>query len=518
MSDHRHPHRSPEPVAHGEHHDPPKPGAPPEHGHRADLRAIAHRVMEERGLEPDFPEAEKREVAGISRPADGKTVGGEGAPVADLRQLLWSSIDNDDSLDLDQLEVAARQDGSAIEIRVAIADVDALVPQGSQVDKHAAINTTSVYTPAQIFPMLPEKLSTDLTSLAAGQDRLAVVITMVVQEDGEVSSSRIERAMVHNWAKLAYHAVGDWFEDKGPLPPAAAAVSGMEEQLRIQDEAAQRLRRRRCDHGALSLQTIQTRAVWSDGHLTDLETEAPNRAKQLIEDFMIAANGVTATFLDAQGFPSLRRVVRTPKRWPRIVELAAGLGERLPADPDSQALEAFLDRRRRADPVKFPDLSVAVVKLLGSGEYVLDRPGAEPPGHFGLAVRNYAHSTAPNRRYPDVIAQRLLKAALAKAPVPYREGELAALATHCTEQEDAAQKVERQVQKSAAALLLAPRIGQHFDGIVTGAADKGTWVRIFHPPVEGRVVHGFHGMDVGDRVRVKLVSTDVERGFIDFVG
>jgi len=472
--------------------------------------------MEERGLEPDFPAAELREVAALHNPADGHD---GGAPVQDLRQLLWSSIDNDDSMDLDQMEVAERLSGGAsgaIQVRVAIADVDALVPRGSTVDQHAAKNTTSVYTPAVIFPMLPEKLSTDLTSLADGQDRLAVVIEMAVEADGSVSASRIYRAMVHNWAKLAYNAVGAWIEGHGPLPPAAAKVRGMDEQLKLQDEAAQRLRRLRSERGALSLQTIEPRAVWSDGTLTDLQAEAQNRAKQLIEDFMIAANGVTATFLDGKNFPSLRRVVRTPKRWPRIVELAESLGERLPVDPDSKALEEFLDRRRQADPEKFPDLSLAVVKLLGSGEYVVDPPGAEPPGHFGLAVRNYSHSTAPNRRYPDVLTQRLLKAALAGAAVPYGVDELGTLATHCTEQEDAAQKVERQLHKSAAALLLEPRVGQRFDGIVTGASDKGTYVRIFHPPVEGRVIHGFQGMDVGDRVRVKLIATDVERGVIDF--
>ncbi len=397
--------------AHGTHGNQGNSG---DHGHRGDLRAIAHRVMQERGLEPDFPASEKKEVDALTRPADGKD---GGAPVEDLRQLLWSSIDNDDSMDLDQMEVAERlapgADGG-IKVQVAIADVDALVPKGSEVDKHAAVNTTSVYTPAAIFPMLPEKLSTDLTSLAAGQDRLAVVIEMVVEADGSVSASKIYRAMVHNWAKLAYNGVGPWIEGHGPLPEAAAAVKGMEEQLKLQDEAAQRLRRLRVERGALQLETIEPHAVFADGQITDLKADPPNRAKQLIEDFMIAANGVTATFLDAKNFPSLRRVVRTPKRWPRIVELAEALGERLPADPDSKALEEFLDRRRQADPEKFPDLSLSVVKLLGSGEYVVDPPGAEAPGHFGLAVKNYSHSTAPNRRYPDILTQRLLKAALVR--------------------------------------------------------------------------------------------------------
>jgi VacB/RNase II family 3'-5' exoribonuclease len=490
-----------------------------DHGHRGDLRAIAHRVMEERGFQPDFPAAERREVDAITRPADGND---GGAPVEDLRKLLWSSIDNDDSMDLDQMEVAERlapgtaAKDAAIKVQVAIADVDALVPKGSEVDRHAAINTTSVYTPGAIFPMLPEKLSTDLTSLAAGQDRLAVVIEMVVEADGSVSSSKIYRARVHNWAKLAYNGVGAWIEGNGPLPEAAAAVPGIAEQLKLQDEAAQRLRRLRVESGALSLETIEPRAVFTDDKLTDLKAEPPNRAKHLIEDFMVAANGVTATFLEAKNFPTLRRVVRTPKRWPRIVEIAGELGERLPADPDSRALEEFLERRKKADPDKFPDLSLSVVKLLGSGEYVVDPPGVEAPGHFGLAVRNYSHSTAPNRRYPDVLTQRLLKAALAGAPIPYGEDELGQLAAHCTEQEDEAQKVERHLRKSAAALFLESQVGQRFDGFVTGASDKGTYVRIVHPPVEGRVLHGFEGMDVGDRVHVKLISTDVERGFIDF--
>ncbi|HXO19181.1 MAG TPA: RNB domain-containing ribonuclease, partial [Thermoanaerobaculia bacterium] len=374
-----------------------------------------------------------------------------------------------------------------------------------------------IYTAAEIFPMLPEKLSTDLTSLADGQDRLSVVMDMVVEKDGSVLSSSLSRALVHNHAKLAYNAVGAWIEGQGPLPEAAARVPGLEAQLRLQDRAAQCLRELRHERGALGLETIQTRAVFDEDMLTDLEPDRPNRAKQLIEDFMIAANGATAAFLEGKGFPSLRRVVRTPKRWPRIVELASGLGERLPADPDSKALAEFLEKRRRADPQRFPDLSLSVVKLLGSGEYVVETPGGAPPGHFGLAVRDYTHSTAPNRRFPDLITQRLIKAALKGTQPPYSAGDLGALAAHCTDQEDAANKAERRVQKSAAALLLAPRVGQRFDAFVTGASDKGTWVRLLHPPVEGKLVHGESGLDVGDRVRVKLVSTDVERGFIDLV-
>jgi VacB/RNase II family 3'-5' exoribonuclease len=512
---------------------------------RNHLRAIAHQAMIDRDLEPDFPATALTELARIKGPArpgggDGRSGpdgvgdrdgGGQpGVAVRDLRQLLWCSIDNDDSRDLDQLSVAEALGASGvpgaapapsaaaapIKVLVAVADVDALVAQGSALDSHAGHNTTSVYTAAQIFPMLPEQLSTDLTSLGEGEDRLALVVEMVVEQDGSVSSSAVYRAWVRNQAKLAYNGVGAWIEGKGPAPPRLTAVPGLNGLLRLQDAAAQRLRARRHQRGALELQTLQSRPVFTGDQLTGLEVEVENRAKQLIEDFMIAANGATAQFLAARGLPSMRRVVRTPKRWPRIVELAAGRGEKLPADPDAAALSAFLERQRRKDPLRFPDLSLTVVKLLGSGEYVAEPPGGEAPGHFGLAVRDYTHSTAPNRRFPDVITQRLLKAALAGRTSPYPLAALEALATHCTEKEDDAQKVERRVSKSAAAMLLSSHIGQSYDGVITGASDKGTWVRIFQPPVEGRLVHGLAGLDVGDKVHVRLVLADVDRGFIDF--
>ncbi len=321
---------------------------------------------------------------------------------------------------------------------------------------------------------------------------------------------------MRNHAKLAYNAVGAWLEGRGPVPGAVTAVPGLDDNLRLQDEVAQRLRASRHEHGALDLQTMEAHAVFEGDELRDLAVEEKNRAKELIEDLMVAANGVTARFLEAKGLPSLRRVVRTPKRWDRIVEIAAHVGEMLPASPDPRALSAFLAKRRVADPLRFPDLSLAVVKLLGAGEYVVEIPGRGAPGHFGLAVRDYTHATAPNRRFPDLITQRLLKAALAGTTPPYGEDELAELGRHCTTQEDAANKVERQVGKSAAAMLLAGKVGQRFDAVVTGAADKGTWVRVFQPPVEGRLMAGFEGLDVGHRVQVELVSTDVERGFIDF--
>ena len=364
--------------------------------------------------------------------------------------------------------------------------------------------------------MLPERLSTDLTSLADRQDRLAVVIELTVGADGSLAGSEVYRAAVTNHAKLAYDAVAGWLEGTGPVPPALAAVAGLDASLRLQDEVARLLRASRHERGALDLQTIEARPVFAAGEITDLEPQERNRAKDLIEDLMVAANGVTARFLAAKGFPSLRRVVRTPKRWERIVEVAAQVGEALPAQPDARALGAFLARRRAADPLRFPDLSLTVVKLLGAGEYVLERPDREAPGHFGLAVRDYTHATAPNRRFPDLLTQRLVKAALAGAPPPYSPEELGELARHCTAQEDAANKVERQVAKSAAAMLLAGKAGQTFDGIVTGASAKGTWVRVFRPPVEGRLVRGFEGADVGERIRVRLARTDVERGFIDF--
>lgn len=470
------------------------------------LRGIARRVMIQRGFFPDFSaEAQAEARAAAAPPAD--------ATVRDLRALTWCSIDNDDSRDLDQLSVSTAPDT----ILIAIADVDALVPVDSAADRHAAVNTTSVYTPAQVFPMLPERFSTHLTSLNEAEDRFAVVVDITVGADGSVSRSDLYRAQVRNQAKLAYASVGAWLEGKAPPPPKLAASTVLQEQLRVQDRLAQLLGARRQRHGALNLKTIEAKAVFTGDLLTDLRTEDKNRARDLIENFMIAANGVTAAFLTSRGFPSIRRILRAPERWDRIVELAAALNESLPEEPSASDLEAFLLRRRAADPLRFPDLSLSIVKLLGSGEYAVEFPGKPLEGHFGLAVRDYAHSTAPNRRYPDLMTQRLVKAAIAGRPVPVPGPALEVLAAHCTDQEDDATKIERQVRKSAAALLLEGRIGEEFEGLVTGASEKGTWVRVLVPPVEGRVVRDQAGLDVGDRVRVKLVSTDVERGYIDFV-
>ncbi len=467
--------------------------------------------MIERDLLPDFSSGAMAELTGIRKPATDRD-----PETRDLTDLLWASIDNDDSRDLDQLTAAEPLSGEQVKILVAIADVDAIVKKDSALDGHAQHNTTSVYTPAEIFPMLPEKLSTDLTSLGEGEQRLAIVIEMVLEKDGGLLSSNIYRALVKNRAKLAYNSVAAWLEGEGPAPERIMAVPGLDEQLRIQDRVAQRFKRRRHQLGALSLETIEPRAVFEGDVLTDLEGDQKNRAKELIEDFMVAANGVSARYLDAKGFPSVRRVLRSPERWQRIVELASGFGGQLPPAPDAGALESFLVKQKEADPLRFPDLSLAIVKLIGRGEYVLNLPGEAPPGHFALAVKAYAHSTAPNRRFPDLITQRLIKAALADDPVPYSQEELRYLAPHCTAKEDDAEKVERRLRKSAAALLLESRIGQRFDGIVTGASEKGTWVRVLHPPVEGKLVSGFKGLDVGDRVSVELVSTNVERGYIDF--
>jgi len=476
---------------------------------RAFLQQIARQAMRDRGFEPDFSPAALAQIARLS-PAPPTN------ERRDLRALLWCSIDNDDSRDLDQLSVCQPATGGEVKVLVAVADVDTLVKRDTPVDQHAAHNTTSVYTGAQIFPMLPERLSTDLTSLNEHEDRAAAVVEYVVARDGSIGASDVYQAVVHNHAKLAYPSLGAWLERTGPIPPKVTSVPRLESNLRQQDAAAQALKRRRHEQGALTLETIEPRPVFENDTLRDLTEQQPNRATELIEDFMIATNGVVARFLAGKGLSSVRRVVRTPAKWPRIVDLAVQTGHRLPENPDAVALEEWLLRRRAEDPQHFPDLSLAVVKLLGRGEYIVERPGQVPTGHFGLAVQDYTHSTAPNRRFPDLIAQRIVKAALARQTPPYADGELESIALRCTEREDAANKVERLVRKAAAALLLQSHVGERFDGIVTGASEKGTWVRVRRPPVEGRLERGSEGLDVGDHVRVKLIHTDPARGFIDF--
>jgi VacB/RNase II family 3'-5' exoribonuclease len=467
--------------------------------------------MQERGLEPDFSPQALKETESL-READARSSPG----VRDLRKLLWASIDNDTSRDLDQLSVAEALPDGGLKILVAIADVDCLVKRHTAIDAHAQTNTTSIYTAAGIFPMLPERVSTDLTSLGPGEDRLAVVIELIVDETGALTGSDIYRAAVHNHAKLAYNAVAAWLEGSAPPPPALAAVQGLDEQIRMQDRAAQKMRALRFQHGALTLRTPQAEAVFDGDALADMRPSEANRAKELIEDLMVAANGVTARFLSKKGVPSLRRLLRSPERWARIKEIAEAAGGTLPAEPSGEALAKFLAERRDHDPGRFAELSLSVVKLLGRGEYVVELPGQKSEGHFGLAVSDYTHSTAPNRRFPDLMTQRLIKAALAAQSTPYSLEEMHALAQHCTQQETNAEKVQRRVDKSAAAMLLTDRIGEEFQSVVTGASPKGTWVRINHPVTEGKVVQGFRGLDVGDRIRVKLIHADVERGLIDF--
>ncbi len=479
--------------------------------HRSILQSIAHRAMLERGLLPDFSSEALAELEQLQHAA---TI--DSHTIRDKRNLLWASIDNDNSRDLDQLSVAETIPEGKVKILVAIADVVLSVKNGSAIDEHARHNTTSVYTAAELFPMLPEKLSTDITSLNFNQDRIAIVIEMVIGADGSIEDSTVYEAWVRNHAKLAYNSVAAWLDKKGELPEEAAAVEGLAENLQLQDRAAQSMKKLRHLHGALSLETIEAKPVFDGDQIRALEIEEKNRAKEIIEDFMIAANGVTARFLSASGFASIRRVVRTPKRWERIVEIAADHKYKLPFDPDSKALEEFLIQAKVADPLRFPDLSLTVIKLMGAGEYIAELPKDEAQGHFGLAVKDYGHSTAPNRRYPDLLTQRLLKAALDGKPAPYSKEELDLMAAHCTEAENAANKVERQVEKSAAALLLESRIGERFDSVVTGASEKGTWVRLLSEPVEGKLVQGFKGLDVGDQIKVQLKSVDVQRGFIDF--
>jgi exoribonuclease-2 len=471
------------------------------------LETIARNAMIANGFEPDFS------AAASAQAASGPVQAG-GAGVRDLRDLGWSSIDNDDSRDLDQIEVCLTE-GGRTRVLVGVADVDVVVTRDSPVDQHARKNTTSVYTPAVIFPMLPPELSTDRTSLNQDQDRHAIVVDMIVGSDGTVASAEVYRALVRNKAQLAYPGVAAWLDGTGQAPAPLARVTGLDAQLRLQDDIARRLQKERDASGALDFDRTELKAVVDDTGVRELKTEAPNRAKQLIENFMVASNGAVARFVSARGLPAIRRVVREPERWARIVDLAGQHGGSLPAAPDQVALQQFLKAQRQASPDTFADLSLAIIKLLGRGEYIAAMPNQQSE-HFALAAHSYSHSTAPNRRYPDVLTQRLIKAALASQPAPYTLDDLTALAKHCTDQEDAANKVERLTKKAAAALWLGDRIGQTFDAIVTGAGPKGTWVRLTAMPVEGRLDRGAQGLDVGDRLRARLISTDPARGFIDF--
>ena len=465
------------------------------------MRAVALRVLAENGFEA-HSKAAREEAERLSEDVT------PAKDVRDMRDVAWSSIDNEQSRDLDQIEAIEEIAGGGAKIFVGIADVDVLVRTGTALDKHAALNTTSLYTGTDIFPMLPERLSTDLTSLLPEQDRYAVVTEVVVDGEGNVTGGDVYRAVVRNHAKLAYEHVAAWFAGREKL----AISSAIEEQLRAQDRVAQRLRANRKAHGALDLQTAEATVVAKDGEVVDLRLVEESRSRQLIEELMIAANGVVARWLVSRHRAGLRRVVKTPKRWDRIVELAATFGTQLPAEPNSLALSNFLNDRRAKDPAHYADVSLAVVKLMGPGEYVVEKPG-EKQEHFGLAVHDYTHATAPNRRFVDLVTQRILKAT---SDAPYSHEELARIGAHCTEREHAAQKVERTMRKVGAALFMQKRIGETFDGIVTGVTTSGTFVRLATPPAEGRIVRGEQGLDVGDKVRVRLVATEPSRGFIDF--
>ena len=470
-------------------------------------------TMRDNGFVPIFPPEVIQEVATLAGP-----VGVRDDGIRDLRHLLWSSIDNRESRDLDQVEVAERIERNAIRLRIGIADVDALVPAGSASDDHAGTNTTSVYTGVVVFPMLPERLSTDLTSLNEGEDRLAYVVEIDVEEDGSVENVDVYRAVLHNHAKLTYERVGAWLERSGPAPTAFKRVTGLEAQLRLQDEVAHRLRGSRIRDGALNIETVEARPVVVGGRVVDIAVTQRNRGRDMIEDYMVAANRAVALFLVQHGAVSIRRVVRQPRRWDRLVALAAEVGEMLPEEPDNVALGAFLARRKAADPDHFQDLSLTVVKLLGPGEYTLERRMGDRrnSGHFGLGVADYVHSTAPNRRFVDLITQRLLKAVMTGAGAPYSDEDLIAIAKRCTEREDAARKVERTMRKVAAATLFGERVGETFTAIVTGASSKGVYARALSVPIEGRVVRGGDALDVGATVRLTLVSTNPEKGHIDF--
>jgi VacB/RNase II family 3'-5' exoribonuclease len=476
-----------------------------------DLQAAAREIMRLHGFQPDFEPAVQQQLAGLRAHPPATTAG---PSVRDLRNLLWSSIDNDTSRDLDQIEVAQQMPNGDVKIMVGIADVDAFVPKQSAIDQHASRETTSVYTGIRIFPMLPEELSTGQTSLLENQDRLSVVTEFVVDAGGHVTASDVYRALVRNRAQLQYNSLGAWLEGTAAAPAKVAASADLQAQLRLQDEVAQKLKNYRQENGALSLQTDEILPLVQNDQVVDVVQQQKNHATDLIEDFMIAANGVVARMLEKVS--SLRRIVKNPERWDRIVQLAAEHGGKLPATPDSKALNEFLMKRKAEDPDHFADVSLTVIKLMGPGEYVLERPGDPSAGHFGLAVHDYTHSTAPNRRFPDIVTQRLIKAMLAGQPNPYSDDELSAIAANCTEKGDAARKVEREMSKRLAAIAMQHRIGATFDAIVTGATPKGTFVRVMQPHVEGLLAHGAQGADVGDRLRVKLIRTDVQHGFIDF--
>lgn len=479
----------------------------------SELTALARRALLKEDFATDFPPLVVKAVEALE---ERRIISGAAASVEDLRVLLWSSIDNETSRDLDQVEYAEKLADGDIRLLVGIAEVDEFVPKDSPIDEFAARNTLSIYAGSRVFPMLPEKLSNHLTSLLAGFDRLAVVTEVIINQNGSVERINIFRALLRNYAKLTYEEIGAWLEGSVAIPEAVAQIAGMEAQLRLQHEAALRLREFRRQKGALEFETVEAKPVIAGDRIVDLQTEKRNAARDIIESFMVTANVGMAEFLERRDVISLRRVVKTPERWERIVEIAASFGEALPENPDSPSLAGFLARRKTADPIHYPDLSLSIIKLLGSSEYVVQAAGEQADGHFGLAVSDYTHSTAPNRRYADLIVQRLVKATLAGEASPYDFEELSQIAAHCNERESAARKVERQIRKTIAASVMATRTGETFAAVVTGVTPKGTFARTLLPPVDGRLVKGEEGLQVGEKIRVRLLKTEPERGFIDF--
>jgi len=473
-----------------------------------DLNAAALQTVIDNGFHPDFPAdavTELNSLAATSLPGS-----------VDLRNLLWSSIDNDTSRDLDQIEVAEQLSDGRIKVLVGIADVDAYVNKGCALDTHAQAETTTVYASVRTFPMLPEKLSTGLTSLLENADRAAVISEYIVGTDGEVSDVRSYPATVRNKAQLTYNSVGPWLDGAVAGPEKVAASMELQAQLQLQNKAAQRLLEARHRLGALSFERTETTPTFENDQVTGLAAAQKTSAGLLIENFMVAANEAMARTFQEKRVSSIRRVVSKPVRWDRIVELARRSGDVLPAEPDVKALNEFLLKRKQVDPDHYADLSLSVIKLLGPGEYKLQRPGDDDGGHFSLAAHDYTHSTAPNRRFADIVTQRILKALWAGAPAPYSDEELNTIATHCTEREDAARKVERTMQKRIAAVAMAGKVGQTFLAMATGVSPKGTYVRVLNPPMEGRLMQGIEEVDVGDKLEVRLTHTDPVRGFIDF--
>jgi len=477
-----------------------------------DLKGRANQEMVAAGLLPSFEPNVLQEVQGLRRVqpnfVDGKA--------HDLRSLLWSSIDNPDSKDLDQIEYVEEQKGGNIRVLIAIADVDSFAPKNSAIDLHAYFNTTSVYTGVVTYPMLPDDLSFNLTSLLPDADRTAIIIDLIVGHSGVVLASNIYQAVVRNQAKLDYKMVGDWLESGGSPPDKIAKLPGLADQIRLQNKVKDLMHNHRKQQGSLYLHTPEATTVAENGIVLDLELVEDNPARDLIENFMVSANIAVSHFLESKKIPSIRRIVKTPERWDRIVAVAQSYGQHLPLEPDAKALAQFLLQRKEADPLRFPDLSLTIVKLLGRGEYVLEVPGQTDQGHFALAVRDYTHATAPNRRYPDLVMQRLVKAAIKNSASPYTTDEISKIAIHCTEEEEAAKKVERTMRKVAAAVLLSKHIGETYQAIVTGVTTGGTFVRLLKPPAEGKVIRGEQDLDVGDQIKVKLVSTDPEHAYIDF--